>query len=60
MKKEASYAMTAAKALYNAANRLDEWMHHAGITAADRDHSAVVLRAEMREDAGFLENKYGH
>lgn len=58
MKKESDYGIAAAKALDNAANRLDEWMHHAGIKVLERDHSAVVLRADMREYASFLERKY--
>lgn len=58
MKSESSAALVAVKALDNAANRLDEWMHAAGIMAFDKDHSAAVLRADMREYAGFLERKY--
>lgn len=59
MKTEPDYALAAAKALDNAANRLDEWMHATGVKAFERDHSAVVLRADMREYASFLERKYG-
>ena len=59
MTSEMVAAAKAVKALDNAANRLDEWMHQAGIKAFDKDHSAVFLRADMREYASFLERKYG-
>lgn len=57
-RKEAIAADKAAAALEKAATALSIWMANACIWQQDYDHSAVKLRMDMREYAGFLEQKY--
>ena len=58
MSREKESADKAAVALEKAATAISLWMANAGIWQADMDHSAVKLRMDMREYAGFLEQKY--
>lgn len=55
---EKNAALKAAKKMQEASDALAHWMLLASWMKKERDHQAVCLRTDMREYAGFLENKY--
>lgn len=55
---EKNAAMKAARKMTEASEALAAWIRLASWMKKERDHQAVVLRGDMREYAGFLEEKY--
>lgn len=55
---EKNAALKAAKKMTEASEAMSHWIRLASWMKMERDHQAVMLRTDMREYAGFLEDKY--